>query len=472
MLFYFLPFFTIVCAVYFLLPSRFQNSLLLLASLLFYACIAPYYLPLFISLTLFNFVFAQWIESHVDLYRRLLFFAAIATNLAILCAFRYFDFLNIHASEIARILDWNYSASSVSLLLPIGLSFLVFQSISYVVEVYRGKYSAEKSFVPYALYSLFFARILSGPIERPSSFLPQLASARGLDRQRVVFGLERILWGFFKKIVIADNIALLTTHVWSNLPGASGFTLFLLAFLYPFQMYADFSGYVDIALGSAGVLGIRLTENFNHPFSSRSITEYWQRWHMSLSNWLRDYLYYPLAFSGARKTQLRRYISLFVTFVLIGLWHGAHWTFFAFGIINGTYRVLNSALSAPLARVWQITDSARLPTAALQMIATYCLTVVSLLFFGAPSVPEAWYVLTHMFTMTMADSSSIGIPLVTLMAVLVAIVSMEIVQWRAARGETTIDYIPLARWSSYGAIFAMIIIFGNLHPLPFIYFQF
>jgi alginate O-acetyltransferase complex protein AlgI len=250
-------------------------------------------------------------------------------------------------------------------------------------------------------------------------------------------------------------------------------------------MYADVSGYTDIALGAALILGIELSENFNRPFSSHSITEYWRRWHISISTWFRDYVYFPLAYSK-KKTGVRRYAALFSTFLVSGLWHGATWPFFAFGLTNATYRVLDGATAGARQRVWSAVDALKVPwlSGALQIILTFCLTVISLLFFGAPSIGAAWFVLTHLtqglgallhlsyIQDQLLIPASIGINSDIFIGVILAIAAMEIVQYLAARGRSLQTYPRSVRWGAYVALLVMIATFGNFGGIPFIYFRF
>ena len=480
----FLIFFAIVGVAYYALP-RYQMQLVLLASCLFYGYFSLPYLALFSVLALCNFILAQKIEAAAARKKILLTFG-IVLNLAVLCLYRFVLFPDANTAALGDFLHWNYGAWSLSLLWPIGLSYLVFQAISYLVDVHRAVYPAERSFVLYLSFVLFFPKLLAGPVEKPSFLLPQLKLEHRFDGARIRAGLERMLWGFFKKLVIADNIALLVAHVYLGVPGNSAAPLLFLLILYPFQMYADFSGYVDIALGIAAILGIELTENFNRPFSSHSITEYWRRWHISVSTWFRDHVYFPLTYSKTMRSWPRRYAALFATFLISGLWHSATWTFFAFGLFNACVRILDSATLNVRLLLWALVDGLRMPrlSGALQILFTYLLTCFSLLFFGAPSIDDAFYVLEHLpqalqllFYPPAGDPAllsfaALGISVGLFAAVVAAIIAMELVQYAAARGYTLGSYSRPVRYGTYLALLSATLLFGNIGPVSFIYFRF
>lgn len=470
--------FLVFCGVYFSLPKRFQTFSLLVASCAFYAFFSIPYTALLLALSLATFALARGMENAAQCRRSLLVFSLLI-NLATLVAFRYFIFPDANVAARA-LLHWNYVTGPFSFLWSVGLSFAVFQNVSYAIEVYRRTIPAETGFVAYASYVMFFPKLLSGPIVRPKIFLPQLEHEHRFDSRRMRDGLERILWGAFKKIVIADNIAVLTAYVYAHLASVDGPALFLLAVLYPFQIYADFSGYADIAIGGALILGFHVSENFNRPFAARSFTEFWQRWHMSLSNFLRDYLYFPIAYANGKKTALRRYFGFAATFLISGIWHGALWTYFAFGLFNGATRILNTLSSHVLRHVWNITDkfSSRL-TVVIQIIATFTLVAITHVLFSAPTIGDAWYVLSHMLPglrflvdPSYVNVSVIGMGACTLALVIVAIIVMEIVQYLSASGRTLEQYSLSFRIGAYCSLALAIAWFGAPALQPFIYFRF
>ena len=337
--FQFLIFLPVVFLGYWALPHTQRRLYLLLASCYFYAVLIPKYLLILFFVITADYFLAFLINKHEGKKRTLFLLASSSVNVGTLFFFKYFNFFNENIASLAQALHFNYNPILLQIALPLGLSFHVFQSLSYIIEVYRKKYTPEKNYITYALYVLFFPQLVAGPIERPHHLLPQLSATHTFDPTLARRGLERMLWGFFKKLVIADQIAQVVNPLYANLPHDT-ILLISIAILFSYQLYCDFSGYSDIAIGTAMMLGFSLTENFNRPYAARSITDFWRRWHISLSSWLKDYLYYPLALGWGRVTKLKLYMSLFITFVLIGLWHGANWTYVVFGAIHGVYLVL------------------------------------------------------------------------------------------------------------------------------------
>jgi D-alanyl-lipoteichoic acid acyltransferase DltB (MBOAT superfamily) len=452
------------------------------------AYIPKYILILFALITL-DFFLAQWLERHEGRRRLVFLWMSIVANLGILFLFKYFNFFNMNVAALAALLHWHYSFALLSFALPLGLSFHVFQSLSYVIEVYRRQYKPERNYFIYALYVMFFPQLVAGPIERPAHLLPQFRKAHPFKESQVVQGLERMLWGFFKKLVIADNLALIVGHIYGS-GTTDGPVLILSVILFAYQVYCDFSGYSDIAVGTALVLGYEITENFNRPYAARSVQEFWQRWHMSLSNWLRDYLYYPLALSGKRHSPARLYISLFITFVMVGLWHGAAWTYVAMGALFGVYLIFGSLTLSARKRIKDVTGLSRLPRVQqfLQTVVTFTLVSVAFVLFRAPKISEAWRIISHLgngigelldfhyLRYQLFSSVSLGpITKPAFGAIVLAILLMEIVQYRQ---EKTKSPSVWARWPTRGRIvwayglISLILWFGYLGAQPFIYFQF
>jgi D-alanyl-lipoteichoic acid acyltransferase DltB (MBOAT superfamily) len=480
----FLVFFPIVSVLYFLIPVRFQKAFLLLVSCFFYASFIPQYIFILFGLIVLDFCLAPYIQRASGHRRRVLLAISIVANLGMLFVFKYFNFFNVNLAALAGFLHWNYPISYLSLALPLGLSFHVFQSLSYVIEVYKGAYTAERNFLTYALYVMFFPQLVAGPIERPAHLLPQLKLKHHFDATRARRGLERMLWGFFKKLVIADNIAVIVAHIYSNLLHADGPTLLLLMVLFSYELYCDFSGYSDIAVGSALILGFELTENFNRPYASRSVAEFWRRWHISLSSWLRDYLYIPLG--GSRVSQPRHYANLLITFILIGLWHGANWTFVAMGTLHGTYLVIDSITEKTRQYFWTLFDSVTIPrlSAFIQTFFTFILVTIGWVFFSAPSIRDAFFILTHAFVglsalfslsyvrLTLLTVTTIGVTKLIFFEIIVSILFLEIVQYLQAHGYAFQTSSRRQRWSLYYFVTLAILSFGFFGGMPFIYFQF
>jgi alginate O-acetyltransferase complex protein AlgI len=484
----FLAFFPLVVIAYYILPNRFRTYFLLLASCIFYMAFVPKYILVLFTLITLDFFLAQLIERHSGRRRTLFLLTSVAANLGMLFFFKYFNFFNINVAALAAFLHWNYAPSLLKIALPLGLSFHVFQSLSYVIEVYKRRYPAERDYFVYALYVMFFPQLVAGPIERPAHLLPQLKIEHRFDATRVRRGLERMLWGFFKKLVIADNIAPIVSYVYGGTP-TDGPLILVIAVLFAFQLYCDFSGYSDIAIGGALVLGMELTENFDRPYSSRSMAEFWRRWHISLSNWLRDYLYYPLVVGWGRASRPRIALSLIITFVLIGLWHGANWTYAFFGAINGFYLTFGLLTASWRERLVSFIKLSQMPRVhhALQVMVVFCLWVFCLIFFRSRDISQAWEIISHMGVNTshMFDiqywryqvftDQIIGAKKAGVAVICVAILFMEIVQYMQAKmktlyvWETKSNVLHLV-WN-YAILFS-ILFFGHLGAQTFIYFQF
>ena len=290
----FAVFFPMVVLLYFALPQRLRTGLLLISSCVFYMAFIPVYILILLVTILIDYFAGLYLEKTSGRARSGILWISIISTCAVLCVFKYFAFITGNFVGLAGLFGWHLSPPVVRIILPIGLSFHTFQSLSYVVEVYRGRYKAEADFVTYATYVMFFPQLVAGPIERPQGLLHQFHDQHVFDYDRVTGGLKRMAWGFFKKLVVADRLALYVNDVYAAPRNFNGLQLTIATFFFAYQIYCDFSGYSDIAIGAARVLGITLRENFDTPYHAASISEFWHRWHMSLSTWFRDYLYTPL----------------------------------------------------------------------------------------------------------------------------------------------------------------------------------
>lgn len=487
----FLIFFPIVTFLYFLLPHRYRWTLLLLASVFFYMAFVPAYILILGMLIIIDYFAGRWIErAHPERKKVFLIISIMATG-AVLFFFKYVDFFAVNLNALAGLLDWNYSLDLLHIALPLGLSFHTFQSLSYVIEVYRGKQKAERHFGHYSLYVMFYPQLVAGPIERPQHLLPQLQARQTFDYQHVVSGLKRMLWGLFKKVVIADRLAFFTGSVFANPAHFEGITLLAAAVYFAIQIYCDFSGYVDIALGSAKVMGIELTENFNRPYAARSVSEFWRRWHISLSSWVRDYIFLPLAIRW-RSWKLGGIIgATTVTFIILGLWHGANWTFLVFGLLHGLAvsaelltKKIREKLSLKLNRflVWGI-----------GLVYTFAFWSFSLIFFRAQSLTDAFYIVSHLFSGLVDYASRVihyvgtagsgllapllaGQPREDFIIIIGAVLLLLIVELFPKKPPLETWFLrgvsTWLRWSAYYALIFIILFFGVFHKTPFIYFQF
>ena len=478
----FLFFFPAVVLGNFLLPERFRWAWLLVASYFFYMLWRPEYALMLLFITALDYFagLGMGIDRHP--HRRKLYLAAsLIGNLGILFIFKYFNFFFDSLGALLHAVGSGATLPTLSLLLPIGISFHIFQSLSYTIDVYKKKFEPVRHFGKFALYVSFFPQLVAGPIERPSELLTQFFEARRFNLEKARRGALLMLWGFYKKVAIADNLAPMVNAVYASPSSFSGPSLILATMLFAYQLYCDFSGYTDIARGAANILGYDLVKNFDRPYISTSVAEFWRRWHISLSSWLRDYLYYPLAFAGKEVTPLRLYASLFITFVLIGLWHGAAWTYVIMGALFGMYLVVGSVTQRWRERVFS------LPTWLKRGI-VFALVCIAWIFFRAPSLSEAWYIVSHLlaripeFTASLTSASGImtavlmGAPLFTSLVGILGIVAVEGGEALWARGTLTQLYAKLPPRAPLlacaAAVFVLLIIGAFSASQQFIYFQF
>ena len=392
----FLIFFPVVTTAYFLLPHRFRWMLLLAASCYFYMAFIPkYILILAITITVDYFA-GLGLEKFEGRTKRWVLMASILTNIGMLAFFKYFNFANENLALLAKFIGWNYPISSLAIILPIGLSFHTFQSLSYTIEVYRGNQKAERHFGYLALYVMYYPQLVAGPIERPQNILHQLHTEQRFEYRRVTDGLKWMAWGMFKKVVVADRMVLFVNPVYNDPTSHNGPALVFATLAFAIQIYCDFSGYSDIALGSAQVMGVKLMKNFDHPYFARSISEFWRRWHISLSTWFRDYVYIPLG--GNRAAKPRWAFNLFLTFLISGLWHGADWTYIIWGTLHGLYFIF-SAVTEPiwirLSALARLDRSPRLKV-AISTLTTFSLVTFAWIFFRAASLTDALYIVRHL----------------------------------------------------------------------------
>jgi alginate O-acetyltransferase complex protein AlgI len=334
----FFVFFVIVTGLYFLLPHKWRWLMLLTASCIFYMFFIPVYILILVATIIIDYVAGIYIEKSKGSKRRYLLILSLVSNIGILAFFKYYDFFIDNFNILFQALNWNYSLDLLKIILPIGLSFHTFQAMSYTIEVYRGNQKAERHFGIYALYVMYYPQLVAGPIERPQNLLHQFHTPHKFNSALFSNGLKQMLIGFFKKVVIADNLAVYVNQVYDNPTNYESITIFIATICFAFQIYCDFSGYSDIAIGASRIMGIELMQNFKAPYRSSSISDFWSRWHMSLSTWFKDYLYIPLG--GNRVGFYRLSFNLFVVFVVSGFWHGASWTFIIWGALHGLFTVI------------------------------------------------------------------------------------------------------------------------------------
>jgi len=382
--------FTITAAVYWSMKNDARRVLcLVLASVVFYANWNPLLVSLVLFTAAFDFFIAQRIEEETSVRRRkLLLVVSLLVSLGLLAFFKYTNFLLDSGWSLLHCFGFEPSRTVLKIVLPLGISFYTFETISYVVDVYRGNIKAERNLLNYALFLMFFPHLIAGPIVRPGHFLPQVRRRKYLNWERVQLGVRLFLFGLIKKAVIADQLATLVDPVFANPAAWSSATIWLAVFCYAVQIYCDFSGYSDMAVGVAHALGYHLPENFNMPYFSLNIAEFWRRWHISLSTWLRDYLY--IALGGNRHGTAKTYRNLMITMLLGGLWHGAGWTFVFWGFYHGVLLAVHRAVRWPS---W-LDKKVFIP---LRWAVTFLCVCVGWVFFRAPKFSDAWLMLGRMF---------------------------------------------------------------------------
>ncbi len=422
----FLVFYPIVLLLWFVLPKVLRMPMLLLASYVFYMFYQPSLIVLILGTTLVSWLMSRLIEKTQSPKKKKLALAITLTVcLGVLFFYKYFDFLLGSVAGIVELFGGEPSFVTLNLILPVGISFYTFQTLSYVIDVYRGNIKTEPNFFYYALFVSFFPQLVAGPIERPENLLPQLKAAPKWNKADFIRGSKYMLLGFFKKICVADLLAQYVNSVYNAPEKASGLGVIIATVFFALQIYCDFSGYTDIATGCARIMGIRLMKNFDHPYSATTITEFWSRWHISLSSWFKDYLYIPLG--GNRCGRVRHLFNLFVVFLVSGLWHGAAWTFVLWGALHAVYRVISEISIKPrrrlLERLGVAEDSKRVRY--IRRINTFLLVLFAWLFFRANTVSDAFLLISKIFTGGFSISATLDLMNLSLVSILLVVFSVS-----------------------------------------------
>jgi alginate O-acetyltransferase complex protein AlgI len=469
----FLVFIVVVFALHWMTGReayRLRHLILLAASCVFYAFFIPEYILILLVTILIDYFAGVWMNRVAPTRRKALLVVSVVSTIMVLVVFKYLNFFIGNVNALAELIGWNYSIRALEIILPIGLSFHTFQSLSYVVEVYRGRQVPEHNFLTYSLYVMFFPQLVAGPIERPSNLLNQLAAKVKFSYEQAADGMRMILWGFLKKVVIADSCAAYVDIIFDSSSAQSGSTLLLGAVFFAFQIYGDFSGYTDIARGVAQLFGYRLMKNFNFPYFSRDIAEFWRRWHISLSSWFKDYVYIPLG--GSR---LGKWVSLrntVIVFLISGFWHGANWTYVAWGAVNALYFIPLMLFERNRKNMGPIAVGRVLPDLreGLSILLTFFLTCVAWVFFRADSMTQALDYIAGIF-----DPSLFSVPMYldkALLGLMFLFIAAEWLQRDRHYGLDVAHLPPLWRRSAYAAVFLAIFFFGVYPNSQFIYFQF
>jgi len=468
----FLP---IVFVIYWLISKKnisIQNLLLLVASYVFYGWWDWRFLLLVLFSTIVDFSIGIALENEKkELRRRILLWTSIAVNLGFLGFFKYYNFFIENFVDAFSFLGYSISHRSLGIILPVGISFYTFQTLSYTIDVYNGKLKTTRDFIAFAAFISFFPQLVAGPIERATNLLPQFCSERKFDYSKAIDGLRQILWGLFKKVVIADNCAEYANLIFNNSSNYSGSTLLLGAVLFTFQIYGDFSGYSDIAIGTSRLFGFSLMKNFAFPYFSRDIAEFWRRWHISLSTWFRDYLYIPLG--GSRGGEWMKLKNTLIIFLVSGFWHGANWTFIVWGGLNAIYFFISSKIIKNSRNSDIVAKGRLLPSTRefMQILFTFSLTVFAWIFFRSDNMGHAASILDQIFSF-----STISLPELLPYNLFILISILLIIEWGGRENQYGLEKLGLnwnrpLRLSFYYGCVLVIFLFGGKEQ-EFIYFQF
>lgn len=479
----FVAFFVMTAVLYFAVPGRFRWILLLVASYVFYMSAGPIYGLVIFSTTVLTYLCALGMgKGRTREQKTPLLLVALCGDVGMLFLFKYFDFFSRGLATMLRQVSLAGALPELKLLVPLGISFYTLQTLSYLFDVYRGEMEPEKNPAYLALYVAFFPTLLAGPIERGKHLLPQLHKVHDFSYERVVAGLQLVTWGVFKKVVVADRLAIYVNAVYGNPQAYRGFPLLLATFLFAIQLYYDFSGYTDIARGVAKILGYDILVNFNLPYLSKSIREFWRRWHMSMTSWFRDYVYIPLG--GNRVSRARMYLNIIIVFLVSGLWHGASGTFVIWGGLHGAYMVASVATEGVRGKVrsWLSIDAEGKFATVYRTIITFCLVDFAWIFFRAGSLSEARYVVTNMFSwahsgaatarLVRLPTGSNGIEFAICLILIAFMFMLEIMQAHRPLGHMLNGEPVLVRWLTYVGLVTTILLFGVMGSPQFFYVRF
>ena len=464
----FLVFLVLVYALYWQFGRKGQNLVILAASLVFYGWWDWRFLFLLLFISTIDF----WVAEKLDRTptddrkrRQRLLSTSLIANLGTLATFKYFNFFLLSTERLAGVLGFRTDTGTLRIILPIGISFYTFQALSYTIDVYRGRLRAVSSFIDYFCFISFFPHMVAGPIQTARHLLVQFEGERKFDWTTSVDGLRQMLWGFFKKMVVADNLAPLVNAAYGDPAATSGWNLLWATYYFAFQIYCDFSGYTDIAIGCARLFGLHMTRNFAYPYFATNIKDFWRRWHISLSSWFRDYVYVSLG--GNRRGAARTSGNAFVVFVLSGFWHGANWTFLVWGALHGFYYYVHSRLTgaepaAHAALGWR---------KALAMIGTFHMVLFAWVFFRAQNVTDAFTILQKI-GLAGNDLTAFERPSIVCGFLMAVVLGVEWIQRDRLHGFDLGWLPPVWRYATYYAAVIAIAMQAKLQYTPFIYFQF
>ena len=450
-----------------------RNGFIVLASYFFYACWDWHFLFLILFSTLTDYIVGLLLNRESTQYKRKILLAvSIVVNLSFLGFFKYCNFFIENFVDVFRLFGSELNIHTLNIILPVGISFYTFQTMSYTIDIYRRKIEATSDFIAFAAFVGFFPQILSGPIERAANLLPQFCNKCVFNYEKAVDGLRQILWGLFKKVVIADTCAVYVNQIFEQSHSLSGSTLAIGIVLFSFQIYADFSGYSDIAIGTARLFGINLRQNFAYPNFSRSVAEFWRRWHISLTSWFRDYVYIPLGGSRVSKAKIIR--NTFIIFLLSGFWHGADWTFICWGGISAVFLIPSILRKTNRKNLDVVAQGKRLPSLrdVFNIFLTFMLVTFSWIFFRSMDMSQALHYIKSIFSISLFEKATV-VPSISL---IVLILFFTLVEWIGREQQYALEQFGLKwkkwlRWLFYYILAILIFAFSG-NAREFIYFQF
>jgi len=463
---HFLVFFGLITSAYFLLNHKYRWLLLLLGSCYFYMAFVPIYILILGFTIIIDYFAGIYLEKFTGKSKKIFLAFSLIANIGVLAVFKYYHFIDQNIGFLSNLLGAKVHLPVLNILLPIGLSFHTFQAMSYTIEVYRGNQKAERNFGIYSLYVMFYPQLVAGPIERPQNLLHQFYEKHDWDWSRVKSGLLQMAFGIFKKVVIADRIALLVDPAYGDLSHQSGMNLVIASFFYSFQIYCDFSGYSDVAIGASRVMGFKLMDNFNAPYLAKSLPEFWRRWHISLSTWFKDYVYFSLG--GNRVSIPKWYINIMIVFILSGIWHGASWNFIIWGFLHGAFQVIGLTLN----RFFPALAADKIQTTFVKVVYqiwTFTLVTLAWVFFRIPKFSDLKLFFKQISSISFKDSLSFELntnEIILCLTLVILLIFAEKWQWKKALLKG--NYF----WLVFLLCLTSVYFLGVFNLKQFIYFQF
>jgi alginate O-acetyltransferase complex protein AlgI len=471
----FLPFLFIVVIAYFIIRPRSRWVVLLSSSVIFYLLVKPSYIFIILGISILTYFVALFIERHDNKYRKQVFWVSILIIVGNLIFYKYLNFLVSNTVGLLEFFRFKINITYQTFLLPIGISFYTFQALEYLINIYFGNQKPERNFGHLFTFLIYFPKLLAGPIEPSSSFLPQITKSFSFDYVRITEGMKLMAWGFFKKIVIADRISIIVNPVLDSPEKYNSLNILIAIILYTYYLYTDFSGYTDIARGCSKIFGIELMDNFDRPFAAKSVSEFWKRWHISLSSWANSYIYNPVLYSTRRMGRISIILSLFITFFVIGFWHGPKWTFIFFGLIQSVAITIEFLTKNIRKKIFSVIPNSLISVVAIT--STFLFFCFSVVFFRADNLSWVRDVFHKILTFRSYDLHAMLLttPIKAMIICLVLIGFLEFIQYKT-RKEGFLRFISgmpkIPRWAFYYFLLLSILCLGSYSHKEFIYFQF